>query len=192
MNLVIFILLIWGVCAIINKVSAHARENARQREIERMKEEQTRQRMEQQRQREAIRQRERDAKEQARKQAEHDKAIAKAAKEREAMRNEQTRQAKEQERIAKEQRKQAEDMEKLKRTVETARFDIDFLLERTAELNAQLDYILLQQAGTVPGSKAFEKYQSKIVTLHNQIYSAENRLQKAQYNKAQAERKLNA
>lgn len=192
MNLVIFILLIWGVCAIINKVSAYARENARQREIERMKEEQARQRMEQQRQREeqrlqreAIRAREIEARAQA-------AEIAKAAREREAMRKEQARQAKEQERTAKEQRKQAEEMEKLKRTAETARFDIDFLLERTAELNAQLDYILLQQAGTVPGSKAFEKYQSKIVTLHNQIYSAENRLQKAQYNKAQAERKLNA
>lgn len=192
MNVLIFCALIWAVCKLIGAASRRARENARQREIERMKEEQARQRIEQQRQREAIKQREREAREQARRQVEHDKAIARAAKEREAMRKEQTRQAKEQERIAKEQRKQAEEMEKLKRTVETARFDIDFLLERTAELYAQLDYILLQQAGTVPGSKQFEKYQSKIVTLHNQIYSAENRLQKAQYNKAQAERKLNA
>jgi len=185
MNLAIFILLIWGACAIINKVSAHARENARQREIERMKAEQARQRIEQQRQREAIKQREREAREQARRQLEHDKAIAKAAKEREAMKKEQARQAAE---IA----KHDAEIEKLKRTVEKAEFDIGFLLQRVAELDSQLDYLMIQQAGTVPGSKAFEKYQNQIVAKHKQIYTAESKLNRAQYDKAQAAAKLNA
>lgn len=185
MNLIIFILLIWGACAIINKVSAHARENARQREIERMKEEQARQRIEQQRQREAIKQREREAREQARRQAEHDKAIARARMEREAMKKEQARQAAQ---LA----KHDAEIEKLKRTVEKAEFDIGFLLQRVAELDSQLDYLMIQQAGTIPGSKQFEKYQNQIVAKHSQIYAAESKLNKAQYAKAQASAKLNA
>lgn len=185
MNLVIFILLIWGVCAIINKVSAHARENARQREIERMKEEQARQRMEQQRQREAIKQREREAREQARRQVEHDKAIAKAAKEREAMKKEQARQAAQ---LAKHE----QELSAIRFKHEIAIADIEYLEQHTAELNAQMDYALLQQAGAIPGSKTFEKYQSKIVSLNKQIHTAETQLAKAQYNKAQAAAKLNA
>ena len=99
---------------------------------------------------------------------------------------------KEQERQAAQLAKHDAEIEKLKHTVEKAEFDIGFLLQRVAELDSQLDYVLLQQSGTVPGSKQFEKYQSKIVSLHNQIYSAETRLNKAQYAKAQAAAKLNA
>lgn len=185
MNIIIFCALIWAICKLFGAASRRAKENARQCEIERLREEQARQRMEQQRQREAIRQRERDAKEQARKQAEHDKAIAKAAKEREAMRKEQERQAAA---IA----KHDAEIEKLKRTVEKAEFDIGFLLQRVAELDSQLDYLMIQQAGTIPGSKAFEKYQNQIVAKHKQIYTAESQLNKAQYAKAQAAAKLNA
>ena len=71
-----------------------------------------------------------------------------------------------------------------------ANADIDFLRDRIAELDAQLDYILLQQSATIPGSKSFEKYQSKIVTLHNQIHTAETKLAKAQHTKKEAEKKL--
>lgn len=83
------------------------------------------------------------------------------------------------------------EIEKLKHTVEKAEFDIGFLLQRVAELDSQLDYLMIQQAGTVPGSKQFEKYQNQIVAKHNQIYAAESKLNKAQYAKAQAAAKLN-
>ena len=108
-----------------------------------------------------------------------------AQAERERLRKEQERQAKEQARLAEEQ-------ERMKHVLAQATADIDFLQDRTADLYAQLDYQLLLQAGTVPGSKQFEKYQSKIVTLKNQIHAAENKLSRAQYQQAQAQQKLSA
>ncbi len=101
-------------------------------------------------------------------------------------------------RIEKEQQRQAEQLERHEAELRKARFeieqnraDIDFLQERTSELYAQIDYYTLLQAGTVPGSKEHSKYQSKIVTLHNQIHTAENKLRRAEWCKAEAERKMN-
>ena len=101
------------------------------------------------------------------------------------------RQAKaERERLAREQAKQADMIEKMQFQLDQATQNIDFLQGRIAELDAQLDYWLLQQAGSIPGSKTFEKCQSKIVSLHSQINAAEMKLGKAQFCKAQAQRKL--
>lgn len=97
---------------------------------------------------------------------------------------------KEQERQAAQLERHEEQIEKLTFAVEQNTRDIEFYQTRTAELYAQLDNLLLLQAGTVPGSKDHTRYQSKIVTLNNQIHSAECKLAKAQFCKAQAERKL--
>ena len=183
MNVLIFAALIWAICKLISAASRGAKERAAERERERIRQEQERIREEQARARAWQREQEQRAREAARRQVEHDKAIARAAREREALRKEQERQAKEQER-------QAAEMEKMRHVLAQATADIDFLQDRTADLYAQLDYQLLLQAGTVPGSKSFEKYQSKIVTLKNQIHTAENKLSKAQWNRDTAQRKL--
>ena len=183
MNVLIFCALIWAICKLISAASRGAKERAAERERERIRAEQERIRQEQARARAWQREQEQRAREAARRQVEHDKAIARAAREREQLRKEQERQAKEQER-------QAAEMERMKHVLAQATADIDFLQERSAELYAQLDNVLLLQAGTVPGSSAHTKYQSKIVTLHNQIHAAETKLSRAQYQREQAQRKL--
>lgn len=101
-------------------------------------------------------------------------------------------------RIEKEQARQAEQLERHEAELRKARFEIEqnsadiaFLQERTSELYAQIDYYTLLQAGTIPGSKEHSKYQSKIVTLHNQVHTAENKLRRAEWCKTEAERKMN-
>ena len=190
MNVLIFAALIWAVCKLISAASRGARERAAERERERIRHEQERIRQEQARARAWQREQEQRAREAARRQVEHDKAIAKAAREREALRKEQERQAKEQARQAAEIERHNAELDRMRHVLAQATADIDFLQDRTADLYAQLDYQLLLQAGTVPGSKQFEKYQSKIVTLKNQIHTAENKLSKAQWNRDTAQRKL--
>lgn len=120
-------------------------------------------------QHETDRQRDRMIIEQARKAAEHDRTIAV---------------------LAKEQRKQAEQIAKMQQTVKQCSADIEYLTDHQADLYAQLDYYLLQQSGTIPGSKTFEQYQNKIVSIKTKLHSTESRLSKAQFNQAQAQRKL--
>ena len=190
MNVLIFAALIWAICKLISAASRGAKERAAERERERIRAEQTRIREEQARARAWQREQEQRAREAARRQVEHDKAIAKAAREREALRKEQERQAKEQARQAAEIAKHEAELDRMRHVLAQATADIDFLQERSAELYAQLDNVLLLQAGTVPGSSQHTKYQNKIVTLHNQIHAAETKLSRAQYQREQAQRKL--
>ena len=187
MTTVIVILAIWGIYRLLKGTAERRQAERTERERERIREEQAAQR------REIAEMRER-AKAETRRQIEAEKqrlawqrrqdAINRQAQaERERLRKEQERQAKEQER-------QAAEMEKMRHVLAQATADIDFLQDRTADLYAQLDYQLLLQAGTVPGSKQFEKYQSKIVTLKNQIHTAENKMLKAEWNRDTAQRKL--
>lgn len=103
------------------------------------------------------------------------------------------------ERLRKEQERQAQQLEKHEEQIAKLRFavkqnaeDIEFYTQRQAELYAQLDNLLLLQAGTVPGSTKHTEYQNKIVAKNNQIHAAECKLAKAQFCKAQAEKKLTA
>ncbi len=103
----------------------------------------------------------------------------------------------EQLRLAKEQEKQAAQLAKhekrladLEYRVSQAESDIEFLKDRIAQLDAQRDYLLLQQSGTVPGGKEHTKYQSKIISIENQIHTAESKLSKAQHTKAMAQREM--
>ena len=82
MNVLIFILIVYGIFKLISSASRNAKARQAERERMRMRAEQQRIREEQAAQREWQR-------EAARRQAEHDRAIAKATKEREAMRKEQ-------------------------------------------------------------------------------------------------------
>lgn len=101
------------------------------------------------------------------------------------------------EKLAKEQEKQAAQLAKHEKRIadlefrmEQAEGDIEFLNERIANLDAQRDYLLLQQSATVAGGKEHTKYQSKIISIENQIHTAENKLNKAKHIKAMAEREI--
>lgn len=57
--------------------------------------------------------------------------------------------------------------------------EFSFLQDRLAEQYALLDSLLLEQAGTVAGSKQFNKIQQRIMTLNNQIHLSEMKFNKA-------------
>ena len=105
----------------------------------------------------------------------------------------------EEERLAKEQAKQAAQLAKHEKRLADLEFrmsqaesDIEFLNDRIAQLDAQRDLLMLQQSGTVPGGKEHTKYQTKIISLDNQIHTAEGKLAKAKHTKAMAARALSA
>ncbi len=87
-------------------------------------------------------------------------------------------------------RKTDERLRKVEFALAQAVSDIEFLRDRLAQLYAQRDYYMLQQSGTVPGGKEHTKWQNKIMVIDNQIHTTENKLSKAEFNKAEAERKL--
>ena len=87
-------------------------------------------------------------------------------------------------------RKTDERLHKVEFALAQAVSDISFLRDRLAQLDAQRDYYMLQQSGTVPGGKEHTKWQNKIMVIDNQIHTTENKLSKAEFNKAEAERKL--
>jgi hypothetical protein len=114
-----------------------------------------------------------------------------------ALEREQLRQQEEQKRLAKEQEKQAAQLAKHEKRLADLEFrmsqaesDIEFLNDRIAQLDAQRDYLLLQQSGTIPGGKEHTKYQTKIISIENQIHTAENKLSKAQHTKVMAQREM--
>lgn len=183
MALLIVAVTVCAICKLISAASAKAKEEARKREITRLKEEQDRVQQWQMEQ-------ERQAKKEAKLRAEQEAAIAQAERDMILLRREQERQAKEQERQAAQLAKHEAEIEKLKHTVEVSTSDIEFLLGRMADLEYQLDFAIHLQSGTIPGSKEHTRYQSKIVTLRNQIHTAESKLSNAQWRKEQAEARL--
>lgn len=164
MPLLITIAVLYGLYHLLCALADKARERHREAEMERLKEEQAAQRAE--------------AKEWTRRQVQ--------------LEREQMRLAKEQERQAAQLAKHEEQIAQLEFKVAQAESDIEFLLDRTADLNARMDYLLLQQSATIPGGREFERYQTKIVTLRNQIHTAERQLDRARFVKQQAETKLTA
>ena len=103
---------------------------------------------------------------------------------------EQQKQAKEQARQAAILAKHEEEIEKLKFRMAQAESDIEHFTEQIANLYALLDIEMMAQSSSVPGSAEDAKHQRKIITLNNQIHTAETRLERAKFNKEQAERKI--
>lgn len=149
----------------------------------------------------------READKEARREAEAQRSAEEAAQMRAEFRRQQTeskrivaeqiRQAKEQERQAKELAKHEEQLMKHEKRIADLEFkakqaesDIMFYESRLEELGGMLDYILLQQADATPGSKAHTKFQTKIVSLENQIHATENKRDKAKHTKRMAEKEL--
>lgn len=103
---------------------------------------------------------------------------------------EQARQAKEIEKHEAWLKKHDEEIAKLQYKVEKAEADIEHLTEQIGQYYAMLDILENQRAIAVPGSKADASAQSKIITMQNKIHTAETRLNKAKFDKEQAERKM--
>lgn len=174
MTIVLVVLCIWGCSALIRAYSA----KQNQREFQRIDSEIRKRKLEQKQMAQGLAQQKRDAELYVRRQI---------ALEREQMK------------LAKEQQKQAEQIAKHDKRIADLEFrmgqaesDIQFQNERIAQLDAQRDYLLLQQSGTVPGGKEHTKLQNKIMVLDNQIHAAEARLAKAQHTHDMAERELSA
>ena len=103
---------------------------------------------------------------------------------------EQARQAKEIEKHEAWLKKHDEEIAKLQFKVQQAETDIERLTDRISKLYARLDIAQNQQMMAVPGSKADDTAQSKIISLERQIDNAEKQLERAKFDKKQAERKL--
>lgn len=105
---------------------------------------------------------------------------------------EQAKQAKEQERQATQLAKHEKRIADLEFKVAQADEDIAFLRDRINQLDAQHDFLVDKQLGTMTGGSEYMKYQSKIISIENQLHVAENRLSKAQHVKEAAEKELSA
>lgn len=133
--------------------------------------------------------------------------IIKATRERERkretqiarIRREQTRQRKESERIAREQERQAAQLKKHEQRIADLEFrmsqaeaDINHWTQQIQNLYALLDIEYKNQYEAAPGSKADITSQKRIITLNNQIHTAETKLSKARHIKATAKQQLKA
>ena len=173
MSAVICIVLIsWFVSALIR--SSEAKKQAKR--MAKIKAEQTRQK-------EEIRQQREEAREWARQQVE--------------MQREQIRLAKEQERQAREIEKHEAwlvkhdaEISALQFKVGKAESDIAHWKEQIGNLYALLDIAQAEMESALVGGKIQTKYQKQVISLNNQIHTAEQRLNKAQFDKDCAERKL--
>jgi len=122
--------------------------------------------------RELEREQRRQAAEQERQQREHERLL-----------REQERQAKEQERQAAQLAKHERRIADLEYRMKQAEQDIAHYTETLGNLCALLDIEQAEQAAAVPGSKTDIKCQKRIITLNNQIHTAETRLNKAKHTK---------
>jgi hypothetical protein len=167
MALLIIAFGLWALSALARA----GKEAAKQKELERQREEQARMRQE-------MRERMAEAK------LETARLIA--------LEREQMRMAKEQERQAAILEKQEKRIADLEYKVRKLDRDIEAQGELLADYYAQLDWLLLQQSGTVVGGSEFAKWQNKIVTKQNQIRKAENKLADMNDAKERAARELAA
>lgn len=192
MTIILIIFCIWGASALVRAAKA----NRQQRELERIRAEQNRQRAERQ---EQIRQHNEEVRQRAEQQRELMR-LAKAEREQaEWNRKQEAAAARERrERIAadakleKEQEKLAKRIELLESKVRQLDRNIEAQNELLNDYYAQLDNLLLEQSGMIPGSKSFNSKQNQIVTKNNQIRKAECKLADMKDAKAMAERELAA
>ena len=179
MSIILIIAIIW----IASAIARASKETKRKREIERQRREQAARSAELARMTAEWKQRQAEAK------IETQRLIA---LEREAMRQREVerKQAEWNRKQEEINRKHDEQIAKLEFRLSTAESDIAHWNEQIAALYAILDMEQLELAGTVNGSKEQMKHQKKIITLNNQIHAAENRLNKAKFEKSFCEDKL--
>ena len=174
--IILLALMIWAISSIVKSASAKKAERERQRQIARLNAEAKQRQIEAARIREEWKQRQAEAKIEVQRMV--------------ALEREQMRQAKELEKHEAMLRKHDEEIAKLTFKVEQATADIEYITEQLGELYALLDIAENQQMMAVPGSKADASAQNKVISLKNRIRTAEKKLDKAKFDKEQAERKM--
>ena len=132
--------------------------------------------VEQTRQREELRQQREEAREWARQQVE--------------MQREQIRLAKEVEKHEAWLAKHDAEIEALQFKMSKAESDIEHWKEQIGNLYALLDIAQAEMESALVGGKIQMKYQKQVISLNNQIHTAEQRLNKAQFDRDCAERKM--
>lgn len=110
----------------------------------------------------------------------------------EQQRKRQERISKAQEQIKREQRKQAQSITKLSFRISQAEADIATGMDRLSQLFALLDIAEAHQAAAMPGTAQDVRYQKQIVTLTAQIAATEKRIEKARFDRSQAQEGLAA
>lgn len=173
-GLIILALIIYAICA----PSAKKKEKRRKAEAARI--------------RAAVKWQKEQSQALLRKQREMEREQAKQRAEQERQRKEQERLAKEQERQAAQIAKHEGEIAKLKFRMEQAEANIEFYDERLRNLLAKRDNYMAQQTACTTMSKDWDKWQTKIITLDNQIHTAESKLNGAKFAKEQAQNKLSA
>ena len=103
---------------------------------------------------------------------------------------EQLRQAKELAKHEKWLQKHDEEIDRLKFRMNQAESDIEHWKEQLGNLYALLDVAQNELEQSDIGEKNQAKCQKQIISLTNQIHSAENKLSKAEFDRDQAKRKL--
>lgn len=185
MTLLTIILVLWGASALIN----HTRDRKRQAAVAAIKKAEEQRRSDAARLRAEWKERERQAREEYLR-------VRRIEREQERLAEEQEKERKEREaadeKLAKEQEKLAKRVEALECKVRKLDRDIEAQSELLADYYAQLDWLLLQQSGTVVGGGEFAKWQNKIVTKSNQIRKAENKIADMKDAKAMVQRELAA
>ena len=185
MNALIIIAIVWAIYKLCSSASARSAEREKQETWERIAAEQRRIRDEQNRAVAWQREQERINRENIRKQVEHDKAIARAAKERE--------------RIVREQAKQAERIKKhdfmirdLQYRMKVCEEDHKAVMQRLENLHELYDIESrnIEAADRAGDDAAKAKCLRKIITLDNQIAAAEKKERKIRYDWNTAKQKL--
>ena len=182
MTLILIIFCLWLASAIIRAMRDNARERRRVEEAQRRAAEIERMRSE--------------WREEQRRNAERTAAMIALEREQMRLAREQEKERKEREaadaKLAKEQEKLSKRVEALECKVRQLDRNIKAQKETLADYYAQLDSLLLEQSGMIPGSKSFNSKQNQIVTKSNQIRKAECKLADMKDAKENAERELAA
>ena len=128
----------------------------------------------------------------AREQKEQREALIAQAKAQARLEQEQRKQRAEQERQAALLQRHEERISKLEYQMRQAEADIEHWKQTVGNLYALRDVLMNELEQATIGGKNQTKYQKQIITLDNQIHSAETKLVKAKYNKAKAEQEMRA
>ena len=183
MTLIIIGAIIYVIIKLISSATRHAREAARQREIQRIKEEQLRQRQEQAWQRQ----------EQARQREMWKRQLAEEKLKAQRMAQFEKKQAqmkKEQERHAAQLARHEEQIQKLNQRMAKAEAEIGFNREQRDRLFSLLDIAERERDNAIPESATWQKAQQKVISLENRIHTAQSKIDKALMDRQFCEAKL--
>ena len=194
MKTILIIAAIFCVYKILAGLSARQKEAARKSEAERIRKEQESIRAEQARQREQIRASIERAKIETHERIEAEKRRIEWQKRQDAI----NRQAEaDRIRLEKEQARQAEQLArheemlmKLDHRLAQAESEIAFNREQRERIFSLLDIEVAERDACIRGSSAWQKHQSKVISLENKVHAVQKRIDKAQADKRFCESKL--